>query len=461
MLVSFLVSGSAGWANPASSAHAAADSSGILTEVKGNVYTRGFTDESKQLWGNPLPANKGDAVVDGMQVGTGDDSWTQCTFKHVTARAWENSVYMVSPKQKLVYLVGGELLFNLDKHRPDKSSYSVWTKYLHATVRGTTLLVQSTSDGSRISVLEGTIDVTNRVDQSVVTLTPGSVYEVKAKDEAKKTSVLPADYGVTDSAFISMSRTAQEDLGLAGTLNAFGGKVDLTASQPIDITLPSLDPIVLFDSLSTTVLGELTSLQQVLNHPLLSSFETPLASLPLIQQEMPALKSPMHLTQLQNATSLFKSLEVRQVPLTREYNIGSDTLGKLKDRQVAIQHWAPTGVVSWSRDAVGGPLSSINDNTSSLAGRGVVSSMSALNSVLGNRGGVVPVSLTGITSGLTGNLVRPGGANFSVSSIANQGGVRGSVGGGGGGGGSTSVPGGLGGTLGGILNGGGLGGLLK
>lgn len=437
--------------------------SGLLTEVKGDVYTRGFKDKDKQIWSDPETAHQGDIVGDGMQVGTGDHSWTQCKFRHVTARAWENSVYMVSPKQKLVYLVGGELLFNLDKHRQDKSPYSIWTKYLHATVRGTTLLVQSTPEVSRVSVLEGTVDVTNRMDQSVVTLTPGSVYEVKAKEQDRNISSQPSDYGVADSAFISSDRTAQENSALKSTLKSFAGKVDVTASSVIDVAVASLDPVVLFDSPLTTTLGAHTSLQKILAHPLITSFESPLASMPLIQAEMPVLKSGLQLTQAQNVSSLFKSLEVKQVPVLNQYNIGLDTLQKLKDRQVAIQHWAPAGVVSWSHDKIDAQQPNISRTAGGISSLSLAGDRSVLSSALGARGNVVPATLNGVTSGVSVGLRNNGSlSTITAVSSGSTSASRGLTGGLTGGSTGASPGGGsLGGALGGLLNGGGLGGLLK
>ncbi len=449
-------------APPVTASPQSADS-GLLTEVKGDVYTRGFKDKEKQIWSSPEAAHQGDIVGDGMQVGTGDHSWTQCKFRHVTARAWENSVYMVSPKQKLVYLVGGELLFNLDKHRTDKSPYSIWTKYLHATVRGTTLLVQSTPDVSRVSVLEGTVDVTNRLDQSVVTLTPGSVYEVKAKEQDKNISSQPADYGVADSAFITTARTAQENAALDSTLKSFAGKVNLTTGSVVDVAVATLDPVVLFDSLVTTSLGARTSLQQILAHPLITSFESPLVSLPLVQAEMPVLKTGLHLTPSQNVSTLFKSLEIKQVPVLNQYNIGLDTLQKLKDRQVAIQHWAPAGVVSWSHDKIDGQQQLLGQTTGRVGTLNLSGDRSVLSSALGTRGNIVPASINGVTSGLSAGIRTSGGLS-TITAVSNgsTNAVRGLTGGltGGATGGSPGG-GGLGGTLGGILNGGGLGGLLK
>jgi len=465
ILLSFCVGEAS--ANPMASA----TDTGQLTEVKGTVYKRGFADVNREVWCDPIPAATGDAVSDGMQVGTGSNSWTQCTWKHVTARAWENSVYMVSPKQKLVYLVGGELLFNLDKHRPDKKPYSIWTKYLHATVRGTTLVVQSTPDGSKVSVLEGTVDVTNRLDNSVITLTPGVVYEVKSKGgDEKPIAEMSNNDGVTDGAFAGRT-PAMEHLALQGTLEAFAGKVDLLNNSPLNLSIVNLNPVVLFDSLTSTTIATLTSLDQILLHPLLSTaFDSPLGSLPLIKSEMPILKSEL-LKGPAGVTEVFRNLSIQQVPVLTAYSIGSDAIGKLREKEVSFRHWAPTGVVTWSTDALDGKAPLLSGAADKLRG-GVAdlsSARGALNSVL-NRGGIVSVTqIPGMTTSAISNITRSAG--LTSVTAGRGGGVAGGVVGGVGGvvsgtvsGASQTVGGtlgGVGGGLGGILGGGGLGGLLK
>lgn len=466
-------------ANPAASATTASSASdGTLTEVKGNVFRRGFADVNKEVWCEPEPAKVGDVVCDGMQVGTGEKSWTQCTWKHVTARAWENSVYMVSPKRKLVYLVGGELLFNLDKHRSDNTPYSVWTKYLHATVRGTTILVQSTPDGSRLSVLEGTVDVTNRLDNSVATLTPGVVYEVKAKEEDKTPEKISSLDSVTDGAYLARASTAAEQLGLRGTMDAFAGKVDLNSAVSIvDLAILDLNPVVLFDSLTSTTIATLTSVQQVLLHPLLSSaFESPLLSLPLIRAEVPQLKPDLISHQSACVSEVFKAISVTQVPILTSYSIGSDLLPRMKGKEVSFVHWPPSGVVSWSRNA-GGNLPVVGAVTDKSRGKltDVSSQRGGLGTIL-NQGGVVSLSqISGLGANPVNNVSRQVGiTNSATLTGGRSGGLVGGVGGalngvGGVVGGAVQginqtvggVGGAAGGSLGGILGGGGLGGLLK
>lgn len=170
----------AGAATPSSSSAISAK----VSETHGTVFKRGFVDWEKEEWADPEPAKSGDNLDEGMQVGTGDKSWAEVTWPTVTTRAWANSVFAVAPNQRLVYLLGGQMLFNLDKHRKDKKDFFVWTKVLQARIRGTTVMVQCTPEVSRITVLEGVAEVMNRLDRSVVKVNPGAVYEIRTPGTA-------------------------------------------------------------------------------------------------------------------------------------------------------------------------------------------------------------------------------------------------------------------------------------
>lgn len=172
-----------------SSAKAAAplvtpDSSAKLTEAHGVIFKRDFVDWTKELWRDPEPATVGDILKEGMQLGTGSKSWAQVSWPNVATRAWSNTIFAIAPNQKLVYLLGGEMLFQLDKHRKEKKDYVIWTKVLQARIRGTTVLVQSTPEVSRITVLEGCVEVMNRLDHSLVRINPGVVYQVRINSTA-------------------------------------------------------------------------------------------------------------------------------------------------------------------------------------------------------------------------------------------------------------------------------------
>lgn len=246
-------------------AFADSDRTAKLTEKHGDVYKRGFIDWNREQWGEPSPANLGDQLSEGTQVGTGSRSWAQLTWKNVSARAWENSIYAIAPNQRLVYLMGGEMLFQLDKKRKDKAAYYVWTKLLQARMRGTTALVQADNDVARVTVLEGTIDVLNRVDHSLVRLQPGVVYEIRSRDAA-----LPG--------------------GITSTITSAGANTKAPVARSINsITLPGQAPVPLFDSAKT--LTSVLPLNPVaaLSHPLLQGFTAPLASIQLISTAMSLL----------------------------------------------------------------------------------------------------------------------------------------------------------------------------
>src|SRR5581483_5683583 len=103
-----------------------------LTAKHGEVFKRDFKDWNREEWGEPESANVTDQLREGMQIGTGTDSWAEVTWPSVKTRAWANTVFAVAPAKRLVYLTGGEMLFRLDKNRKDKDPYYIWTKVLQA-----------------------------------------------------------------------------------------------------------------------------------------------------------------------------------------------------------------------------------------------------------------------------------------------------------------------------------------
>lgn len=158
----------------------------ILTEVHGNVFKRGFIDFIRQIFGDPTPAKLNDKLHDGTQVGTGSDSWAQLTWPEVIARTWANTVVQIMPNKRIVYLADGEMLFRLKKDSDASSDYSIWTKVLQTRVRGTSLILQRTPNVTRLTVLEGHVEVKNLIDQSELALGPGAVYEVRTPFEKPK-----------------------------------------------------------------------------------------------------------------------------------------------------------------------------------------------------------------------------------------------------------------------------------
>lgn len=427
---------------------ATAPTDALLTEAHGNVYKRTFTDWTKEAMGDPSPASVGEVLHEGMQVGTGEKSWAQLQWRHVSARAWANSVYAISPNQRLVYLIGGEMLYQLDKNRGDHNPYYVWTNLLQARIRGTTVMFQATKTKSRITVLEGTVEVLNKVDRSVVTITPGTVYEVSTKSGTQTQ---------TDS---------KDDLTNLGVPTAKATPIFETSKTIASVT--PIDPTV------------------VMTHPLLRDFETPIPSLPLISDAMSSIQA-----KLENAGKnlnsvltdiLHDSLTITSVPRALNYSIGQDIRNVAQVIPGVFDFFAPEGVVG--RPAIAMPEKGIPGaalpgqliNTTAITpvtAQSVLQPAASLTSLTATINGATTLagSQAASAAALTGNTARMLGSTSSLVSstvgtgVGTLGGVvGGALGGAGGIVGSTvgGVGGLVGGTVGGVggLAGGALGGTL-
>ncbi len=452
-------------AAPSSSTAAQAQIAAKLTEARGSVYKRGFIDWNREQWGEPAPAKAGDALNEGMQVGTGDNSWAQISWTNIKTRAWANSVYAIAPNQRLVYLIGGEMLFQLDKNRKDKAEYHVWTNLLHARIRGTTVLVQSTGEVSRVTCLEGHIDVINRTDNSVIHLKPGAVYEIK--------SVPSVDGAERDAATVVSRPTA-----------SLSNLTPITAQN-------TARPV--FETNKTTSTVYLVDKQALLSHPLLTNFESPLPSLPLINDALGALGLPNLIGQIVPQTLkhvLGDVFEIAQLPTRLNYRIGPDAGGLFSVNPHSLSLQPPDGILNLPETAMlldpkavpglgnaGGlvtqisPLNNLSPQSQLLPGVNALPGVSSITSATGTLSSLTAVTgttanLGTVTSTATSTL---GTVSTTASSTLNS--VTGLVGGtvgrvvtpltggggtGGGGGGGGLLPnlgggGGLGGALGGLL----------
>lgn len=280
-----------------------------LTEAHGSVYKRDFIDWTRESLAVPEPASVGDVLHEGMQLGTRQKSWAQICWKHLTTRAWENSIYAIAPNQRLVYLVSGEMLYQLDKNRKDKSAYFVWTNLLQARIRGTTVLFQATKNVSRITVLEGTVEVLNKVDKSTVTLKPGVVYEIATND------------GVTTSSTTSLTNVT----------SAASPMVPIFSTSKTRASISAVDPM------------------SVLNHPLIRDFDTPLASLPSVQDAMTNVQSLLDVAgdHVGGAVTglLHDTFEIMSAPKTLSYSLGADVRAVANVAPGAFDFFSPVGVV--------------------------------------------------------------------------------------------------------------------
>jgi len=333
---------------------AAKDSTARVTEAHGDVFKRGFVDWEKEVWDDPQPAKKGDVMREGMQLGTGEKSWAQLTWSYITARAWANSVYAIAPNQRLVYLMGGEMLYHLDKHRKDKSDYFVWTKLIQARIRGTTVLFQCTGDTTRVTVLEGSIDVMNRKDKSIIHIEPGVVYEVK--DLQKETVIEgPTAANPASNNNVTINKSSDGSM-LSGHLTAAAQKsapiVALTA-----ITSSNLESVKVFQTQQTLTTLYQADAKSLLAHPLLSTLEEPLSSLPLVTKSLRSLL-PIVDSLLGDATGLLgktflSEAKILSVPKTVNYDVGAAVGKAFTLPAQTVSFFPPVGIIGKPGEPLG------------------------------------------------------------------------------------------------------------
>jgi hypothetical protein len=305
------------------------DAVATLTAKSGDVFKRDFVDWEKEVWGEPTPANANDKLHEGMQIGTGKNSWAEVSWPNVKTRAWANTVFAVAPNKRLVYLTGGEMLFRLDKKRKDKDqAYYIWTKVLQARIRGTTVLVQAKGPVTRFTVLEGVVDITNRLDHSRATIKPGVVYEIvgyktpgTSSSTTYKPQALPApkriDGSVTDILYDSSDK----------------GKTPLFQDQ--------------YSSSNIYVANS----EALKNHPLVKEAGGLIDSIDLIQSEQKDLPgfNPLLPIRLADSGRLNKimtgSVSLEAVPANADYFVGQSVGKTVKLPQSASAYLPPKGVI--------------------------------------------------------------------------------------------------------------------
>lgn len=460
-----------------------------ITESHGDVYKRGFIDWDKDEWGDPQPAKRGDMLQEGMQVGTGNKSWAQLTWTYITARAWENSVYAIAPNQRLVYLTDGEMLYHLDKHRKDNDEYYVWTKLVQARLRGTTVLFQVKGDTTRVTVLEGCVDVMNRQDKSVVRIEPGVVYEVKDLHPQER-EISDVVTELQNNATIASSTVEGGNVLQGGVTHNAAGIVNTATGVVHDISMPNLPSVPLFQTEKTLTSLLLASPTSLLGHPLLSLLESPLSSLSLVTSTLNGLLGKMDpllsalrggavnssvATSLLNKALLSQS-EVIAVPKTSGYKIGPLVGSAFTVPQASVMFFPPKGVIGQAggmglgdiergtyipsltsavtpagtnTQALSGLSGLAGANTAGIAGlagmtgtAGLagVSGVSALSGVTGGIGSVGAVTGTASSLGTTvmsaGSALLPNAGAPVATTLSTVGGATGA----------------LGGTLGGVVN---------
>jgi hypothetical protein len=355
-------------------------STALLTEAKGTVYKRSFIDWSKQQWGDPETARKGDVLQEGMQVGTGDKSWAQVAWQHVTCRAWANSVYAVAPNQRLVYLQNGEMLFHLDKNRKDKDNYCIWTNLLQARVRGTTVLVQATAENSKLTVLEGTVDVLNKLDHSVVRIKPGVVYTIQAKAGQLPTNIssrvntinnVDAIQRALNAPAIATDANANKITGIAPAVTEIAqatkppipgsvSTVETIPQQLTNIISAKQVAIPLFNDIKSTTDIQVANVDALLAHPLVVGLESELSSLSLVKESLQSLPAAFHegvlsgdaavpLRSLSTAATdtpiISSAAEILRVPTRSSYDLGPLVPSVIHVSPVTVALFPPSAII--------------------------------------------------------------------------------------------------------------------
>jgi hypothetical protein len=221
-----------------------------------------------------------------------------------------------------VYLTGGEMLFRLDKNRRDKDDYYIWTKVLQARIRGTTVLVQAKGPVTRFTVMEGVVELTNRLDKSRTILRPGAVWEIKAFNTQPKKG---------------------QDAKPQAIQKGFDGSIG-------DITYDPQNALPVFQDKFAVSTAYAANSQALLDHPLLKVGDT-IDSLPLIQQALKDVPGFSPLLQIKVADAakqtnvISSAVELLAVPSKANYFVGQSIGKELKLPAVATYDLAPDGVV--------------------------------------------------------------------------------------------------------------------
>lgn len=137
----------------------------IFTKIQGEVYTE--LDSTKVLY------KVGDMLENNSIIYSSDDSYALVHYKFTngTLRVFPNSVVNVVSVDSLntkVSLTKGKILNDLKEKI--KGSYTVETNSTVASVRGTAFEVLLSEEGTDINVVEGKVDVLNKISKATHSL---------------------------------------------------------------------------------------------------------------------------------------------------------------------------------------------------------------------------------------------------------------------------------------------------
>lgn len=256
-----------------------------ISELHGSVYVNHLSDWASQPGPERVQIETGQRIDSDKQITTGIDALAQVNFHNSVVRAAQNSVYAVAPKQRLVLLRRGEVLLQVSQPRKQKTHTYLWTDHIQARIGDATILVQNAPHFSRLTVLDGSAEVLNKVDRSVIALTPGVVCEI----------------------------------------------TDLAAS-PTDAALPKLQldsspTVPVFETSRTRTVTYLANPMSLINHCLLRQFDSRLPSIADIRETVTSRQSAIESDKVRHETIaklMRESTTIQCAPRSFSYRIGAN-----------------------------------------------------------------------------------------------------------------------------------------
>ncbi len=334
------------WAEGATGATSTDSELATVTEVHGNVFRRPIVENISRNLGRTVPLAKGDSLAELMQVGTGPDSWCELNWHNIIVRIWGDTVIQIQPHQRVLYLAKGELLVRQKKDAVGK--LTIWSPVLKARLDGTTVVFQHTPTFSRFSVLEGSVELRNLIDEAVLTLRPGVVYEVltpfedrekygmgspkRTKDEAIKLFWLPFDP-------FWENKPPQHPTDGDFDWKVEDQKLDDMPNKFVNASIRSMELFRTPKSMSSLSILDCGAIINL--YPLMSKFKTTLDSENLIQSEflaLPPICHPTTNTDIKSPLSLRNTLFGKAVRI----NLGPSYVKFKVGKELGYQYSMPT-----------------------------------------------------------------------------------------------------------------------
>ncbi len=155
---------------------------GLVKTAVGLVNRR--EPDGDETFGPAKACKKGDQLLEGSLVETGNKSFADLAWSGTTTRLWQNSIIRILPCAKTVHLVNGGMVFYKSRNCKEAECI-VETKRLQARIRGTSVRFLTSDDVDSVLVQEmggkDAVEIFNKVNGSRVSLAVGVVLEIRGK----------------------------------------------------------------------------------------------------------------------------------------------------------------------------------------------------------------------------------------------------------------------------------------